>query len=177
MESLEGEIASLQQRLHLASHDRTAELEHVQQMNRALKAEIAAIQSSMYGAIPQPETPLSPSRTPMPPHPAVRDNINLESFGSCLLLDAPFEALHPDDDDDQDRALPQQPYSVHRLAPIMEVDSNLSNRTSTVEEAEQMVPGLQHQVHALAISLQVKTNEAEALQQMVEHLENKVSLT
>ena len=172
MESLEAEIASLQHKLQSASHDRTAELEHVQQMNRALKAEIAAMQSSMSGVKPQQRASTSPTRPPIPLHPAVRDNINLESFGSCLLLDAPSEALQPGED--EQLAEQQQPHPMHRLAPIMEVDSNLSHRTTTAEEAEQLLPGLQNQVHALATSLQVKTSEAEALQQMVEHLENKV---
>ena len=168
VEALEAEIVSLQHKLQSASHDRTAELEHVQQMNTALKAEIAAMQSSMSGIKPQQRASTSPSRPPVPLHPAVRDNINLESFGSCLLL----EALQPGED--EDFAEQQQPYPMHHLAPIMEVDSNLSHRTTTAEEAEQLLPGLQNQVHALATSLQVKTSEAEALQQMVEHLENKV---
>lgn len=172
VEALEAENVSLQHKLQSGSHDRAAELEHMQHMNRALKAEIAAVQSSMLGIKPQQKAPTSPSRPPVPLHPAVRDNIDLESFGSCLLLDALPEALQPGED--EDFAEEQQPHPM-RLAPIMEVDSNLSHRTTTAEEAEQLLPGLQNQLHALATSLQVKTSEAEALQQMVEHLENKVS--
>lgn len=178
VEQLEAEIAMLQQRLQSASHDRTAELEHVQQMNRALKAELAALQAGLPGS-PPAKSPAPPSRPPMPSHPAIRHNINLESCGSCLLLDAPPEALHHDEDDDDaitEIAAQQLPYHVHRLAPIMEVEG-LSNRTTTAEEVDRLVPGLQSQVHALATSLQVKTNEAEALQQMVEHLEKKVTTT
>lgn len=174
VESLEAEVAQLQQKLSLASTDRTAELEHVQQLNRALKAEIAAMQSNLSGMMGQPaQTPISPARPPMPAHPALRDDIQLESFGSCLLLESPDHLQRGVQTSNVSPNQAAYTLGMHRLAPIMEVDS-ISNRTSTAEEAEQLVPVLQNQVHSLATSLQVKTSEAEALHQMVEHLENKV---
>lgn len=169
----------LQQRLHAASSDRTAELEHVQQLNRSLKAEIAAMQNNlagMSGTFARPDSQNQPEEINSHGGP-------LESFGSCLLVD-PGSSLG--------QSLPQlggsdvndinllQPYRVaHRLAPIPEGDGNVSTHTSMPgDEGMQdvhLVPELQSQVRLLAVSLQDKTQEAEALHQIVEQFKSEVT--
>jgi len=169
-------VQHLQQRLHAAFSDRTAELEHVQQLNRSLKAEIAAMQSSMTGMTgslnrgdPQDQQDDSDSQ-----------HGTLESFGSCLLIE-PGSSLG--------QSLPQlgggsgsnmlQPYpAAHRLAPIPEGDGNVSNNTSMhgdeVMQDVHLVPELQSQVRALAASLQDKAQEADALHLIVEQFKSEV---
>ena len=165
----------LQQRLHAASSDRTAELEHVQQLNRSLKAEIAAMQNNlagMSGTFTRPDSGYQPEE--MNSH-----GCALESFGSCLLVDSgsghgqSLPLLGGSDDNNM-----LQPYrAVHRLAPIPEGDGVVSAHTSTQgDEGLLLVPELQIQVRLLAVSLQDKTQEAEALHQIVEQFKAEVIL-
>ena len=176
-EASEAEVQHLQQRLHAASADRTAELEHVQQLNRSLKAEIAAMQNSMSG-MSSPHDRRS-SGTEIDAASDISGGQTLESFGSCVLIE-PDSALA--------QSLPQLgngvghmfPYpAAHRLAPIPEGDGSVSNHTSMHgDEGMQdmhLVPELQNQVRALANSLQDKTQEAEALHQIVEQYKAEVS--
>ncbi|KAL0022870.1 hypothetical protein WJX77_001841 [Trebouxia sp. C0004] len=178
-EASEAEVQHLQQRLHAASSDRTAELEHVQQLNRSLKAEIAAMQNNlagMSGTFTRPDPQNQPEERNS-------QASALESFGSCLLVD-PGSSLG--------QSLPQlgdsnitdsnllQPYRVaHRLASIPEGDGNVFTHTSMQgDEALQdvhLVPELQSQVRLLAVSLQNKTQEAEALHQIVEQFKSEAS--
>ncbi|KAL0022501.1 hypothetical protein WJX79_002808 [Trebouxia sp. C0005] len=179
-EASEAEVQHLQQRLHAASSDRTAELEHVQQLNRSLKAEIAAMQNNlagMSGTFTRPDSQTQPEE--MNSHGGA-----LESFGSCLLID-PGSSLG--------QSLPQlgggndasdnnmlQPYrAAHRLASIPEGDGNVSTHTSMQgDEGMQdvhLVPELQSQVRSLAVSLQDKTQEAEALHQIVDQFKSEAS--
>ena len=170
-EASEAEVQHLQQRLHTASSDRTAELEHTQQLNKALKGEIAAMQHRLTG-MSGPFNGLQENNI---------DSQSLQSFGSCLLEEPGSGVGQP---------LPQlsgssnqygmlQPYpAAHRLAPIPEGDGSISNHTSMHgDEALQdvhLVPELQSQVRALAVSLQDKMQEAEALQVMVDQFRNEV---
>ncbi len=171
----------LQQRLHAASSDRTAELEHVQQLNRSLKAEIAAMQNNlagMSGTFTGPDSQYQPEE--MNSH-----GCALESFGSCLLVDSgsghgqSLPQLSGSDGNDNNML---QPYrAMHRLAPIPEGDGVVSTHTSTqgdegLLDVRELVPELQSQVRLLAVSLQVKTQEAEALHQIVEQFKSEVTL-
>ena len=176
-EASEAEVQHLQQRLHAASSDRTAELEHVQQLNRSLKAEIAAMQNNlagMSGTFTRPDSRYQPEE--MNSH-----GCALESFGSCLLVDSgsghgqSLPLLGGSDVNDNNML---QPYrAVHRLAPIPEGDGVVSAHTSTQgDEGLLLVPELQIQVRLLAVSLQDKTQEAEALHQMVEQFKAEVIL-
>ena len=109
----------------------------------------------------------------------------LESFGSCLLLDSgsghgqSLPQLSGSDVDDNNML---QPYrAMHRLAPIPEGDGVVSTHTSTqgdegLLDVRELVPELQSQVRLLAVSLQVKTQEAEALHQIVEQFKSEVTL-
>ena len=172
----------LQQRLHAASSDRTAELEHVQQLNRSLKAEIAAMQNNlagMSGTYTRPDSQNQPEE--MNSH-----GSSLESFGSCLLVDS--GSSHGQSlpqlggSDVTDNSLLQPYRAAHRLAPIPEGDGTVSTHTSMQgDEGLQdvhldLVPELQSQVRLLAVSLQDKTQEAEALHQIVEQLKSGVIL-
>ncbi len=170
----------LQQRLHAASSDRTAELEHVQQLNRSLKAEIAAMQNNlagMSGTFTRPDSQNQPEE--MNSH-----GCALESFGSCLLVDSGSghgQSLpHLDNSDVDDRNMLQPYRAAHRLAPIPEGDGNLSTHTSTQGDEGllevHLVPELQSQVRLLAVPLQDKTQEAEALHQIVEQFKAEVIL-
>lgn len=165
-EAAEAEVQHLQQRLHSATLDRTAELEHVQQLNRSLKAEIAAMQSSLTG--------MSGTAT----HSEYEDQQGegnrhggmLESFGSCLLID-PASSLG--------QSLPQlgnnsnmlQPYPpANRLEPIPEGDGS----AQTSMGGDEALQDVQSQVRALTVSLQDKTQEAEALHHIVDQFKSEV---
>ena len=161
-EASETEVQRLQQRLHAASSDRNAELDHVLQLNRSLKAEIAALQNRLSGFA---DADGGSSR-------------QLESFGSCML---------PDHTSSIAQSLSQlhggheMPYLVaHRLAPIPEGDGSQSAQTSMQDEESlhggglHLVPELQSQVRALAASLHDKTQEADALHLAVERFRNEV---
>ena len=167
-EASETEVQRLQQRLHAASSDRTAELEHVQQLNRSLKAEIAALHNRLSGF------------ADIDDHQGLQSNgrdgaQHLESFGSCVLPDqisGMAQGLHGGN------GMPFLP--VQRLAPIPEGDGSVSAQTSMQgdevlqEGGLQLVPELQSQVRALAASLHDKTREAEALHMAVERFRNEV---
>lgn len=165
-EASETEVQHLQQRLHSATLDRTAELEHVQQLNRSLKAEIAAMQSSLTG--------MSSTAT----HSEYEDQQGesnghggmLESFGSCLLID-PASSLG--------QSLPQlgnnsnmlQPYPpANRLEPIPEGEGS----AQTSMGGDEAIQDVQSQVRALTVSLQDKTQEAAALHHIVDQFKSEV---
>ena len=162
----------LQQRLHAASSDRTAELEHVQMLNRSFKAEIAALQNRLSGFV---DTGYNPQQQMIACD--SRSDQGLESFGSCLLID-PASSLG--------QSLPHGGSSMphvaaNRLAPIPEGDGSISNHTSmqgdeTLQDV-QLIPELQSQVRALAASLHDKTQEAAALSMAVERFRNEVRIT
>ena len=172
-EASETEVQRLQQRLHAASSDRTAELDHVQQLNRSLKAEIAALQNRLSGFADADHRPQLPSSGGDGDSPGT-----LESFGSCML---------PDHTSSLGQSGPQlhggngMPFlAAHRLAPIPEGDGSQSAHTSMQGDESlhdgglQLVPELQSQVRALAASLHDKTQEADALHLAVERFRNEV---
>lgn len=169
----------LQQRLHAASSDRTAELEHGQQLNRSLKAEIAALQNRLSGfADIDHDTQPQGSGAAGSGAAGGAGGQHLELFGSCLLVD-PASSLAQN--------LPQlhggngAPYlAANRLASIPEGDGSQSAPTSMQgDEVSQdggmhLVPQLQSQVRALAASLHDKTQEAETLHLAMDQLKNEV---
>lgn len=178
-EASEAEVQHLQQRLHAVTADRTAELEHVQQLNRSLKAEIAAMQSSMSG-MSTPHNRRS-SGTEQDSASDVSGTQTLESFGSCVLIE-PDSALAQSLPPLGNGSAHVFPYpAAHRLAPIPEGDGSMSNHTSLhgdegLQETH-LVSELQNQVRALATSLRDKTQEAEALHQIVEQFKAEVRKT
>ena len=174
-EASETEVQQLQQRLHAASSDHTSELEHVQQLNRSLKAEIGALQNRLSGFVLPEHHHQAPGSGALG---GTGGQHFIESFGSCLLMD-PASSLA--------QSLPQlhggngMPYSAaHRLAPIPEGDGSQSAQTSMhgdealQDGGMQLVPELQNQVRALAASLHDKTQEAEALHLAVDRFRNEV---
>lgn len=172
-EASEAEVQHLQQRLLAAANDRTAELEHVQQLNRSLKVEIAALQNRLSGFA---DSDFASQHSDTAPGSGNTSSQVLESFGSCLLVDPASGS---------GQSLPQLtvnsgiPYvATHRLAPIPEGDGSVSAHTSMqgdeVLQDVHLVPELQSQVRALAASLHDKTQEAEALHQAVERFRNEV---
>ena len=167
-EASETEVQQLQQRLHAASSDHTSELEHIQQLNRSLKAEIGALQNRLSGFVLPEHHHQAPGSGAL----GGTGGQHLESFGSCLLMD-PASSLA--------QSLPQlhggngmQYSAAHRLAPIPEGDGSQSAQTSMQDGGMQLVPELQNQVRALAASLHDKTQEAEALHLAVDRFRNEV---
>lgn len=170
-EASEAEVQHLQQRLHAASADRSAELAHAEQLNRSLKVEITALQNRLSGLVGTDFNPQQQSGT--------ADNTSrqvLESFGSCLLEDPSPSLGQSLSQLDDGKSMPFVP--AHRLAPIPEGDGSVSNNTSMqgdeVLPEVHLVPELQSQVRVLAASLYDKTREAEALSLAVEQFRLEV---
>lgn len=172
-EASETEVQRLQRRLHAASSDRTAELDHLQQLNMSFKAEIAALQNRLSGFADGDHRPLLLSSG------GDGDSKgHLESFGSCMLPDHTSSLL---------QSVPQLHggnsmlyLAAHRLAPIPEGDGSQSAQTSMQGDESlhdvglHLVPELQSQVRALAASLHDKMQEADALHLAVERFRNEV---
>lgn len=175
-EASETEVQHLQQRLHAASSDRTAELDHVQQLNRSLKAEIAVLQSRLSGFGDGDH------------HPQLQSGGlgsgsgggHLESLGSRMLPDQMLSLTQSQPQLHGEEELPFA--TAHRLAPIPEGDGTQSGQTSMQgdealhEGGLQLVPELQSQVRALAASLHDETREADALHLAVERFRNEVGV-
>ena len=173
-EASEAEVQHLQQRLHAASADRSAELNYAEQLNRSLKAEVAALQNRLSGLVGADFNPQQQS--------GATDNTSrqvLESFGSCVLVDPSSSLGQSLSQVDDGKSMPFVP--AHRLAPIPEGDGSVSNNTSMqgdeVLPEVHLVPELQSQVRALAASLHDKTQEAEALSLAVEQFRLEVRAT
>lgn len=172
-EASETEVQRLQQRLHAASSDRTAELDHVQQLNKYLKAEIAVLQSRLSGFADGDHHPQSGGL-------GGGSGGHLESIGSCMLPDHMLSLTQSQPQLHGGKGVPFPP--AHRLAPIPEGDGSQSAQTSMQgdqvlhEGGLQLVPELQSQVRALAASLHDKTQEADALHMAVERFRNEVGV-